>query len=180
MTTFLVILSRTTPSVIALAGTLAAAGACGSDAAPVGQADALPFDAPIGAAPEVDATPGDAAPLDASIGDAPRVDTSPGDAAPLDAARPSDAALTCPPLERPCPCATGAYCLPGNAACIAPTASCPDQDAAPTDASPMDATPADGGAKCPTGDKACACATGSYCVGEGSLCISPTAQCPTD
>ena len=169
MTDFLSILSGTTPSVIALAGTLAAAGACGSDAVTV--------------APGVDASPGDAAPLGAPVEDAQGDDASLEDAAPFDAAPRSDGALTCLPLDRPCPCATGAYCLAGNAACIVPTAQCPNQEVAPADASPMDAspmdtTPADGGGRCPTGDKVCACATGSYCVVEGALCVTPTSPCP--
>lgn len=35
-----------------------------------------------------------------------------------------------------------------------------------------------GGSACPTGQHECACATGSYCVFMGAMCVSPSSPCP--
>jgi hypothetical protein len=31
---------------------------------------------------------------------------------------------------------------------------------------------------CPVGQHECPCATGSYCLGMGQMCLAPTAACP--
>jgi hypothetical protein len=72
------------------------------------------------------------------------------------------AELSCTGLQV-CGCAGGAYCLPGNAECIAPTAPCP------TDGNVL---------TCTGFQHLCRCATGAYCLAGNAECIAPTAPCP--
>ncbi len=81
---------------------------------------------------------------------------------------PTDTDSVCPKGEQACQCASGHYCLPGNAMCIGPGAPCP---------SPVDAISSDTGG-CPPGNHPCTCATGSYCLAMGAACISSDSPCP--
>jgi hypothetical protein len=85
-----------------------------------------------------------------------------------------DAGLHCPGFQHSCQCATGAYCLAGNAACIAPGSPCPGA----VDAGATDAATADAGSSCPGLQHACQCATGFYCLFGGAACVNPTLACP--
>jgi hypothetical protein len=86
-----------------------------------------------------------------------------------DAGGSHDAGQPCPGFQHVCACATGSYCLAGNAACITPSSPCPVH---------KDAGAADAGPHCGALQHACACATGSYCLAAGAACIAPSAPCP--
>jgi hypothetical protein len=71
--------------------------------------------------------------------------------------------LTCGANQQVCVCATGAFCLPGNAECIDPTSPCPTNTGALT---------------CSGFQHICRCAGGAFCLAGNADCIAPTATCP--
>lgn len=70
--------------------------------------------------------------------------------------------LHCGATQHVCACANGAYCLAGNALCIAPTSPCP----------------AGISLACPTTEHVCQCSIGAQCAPLGAACTSPSSPCP--
>ncbi len=65
-------------------------------------------------------------------------------------------------------------CAPTNS--VQTTEKTPTPIATPPAQTPPAKTPP--AQACPTGQYACACATGSYCLRMGAMCLTPTSPCP--
>jgi hypothetical protein len=95
-----------------------------------------------------------------------------------------DAKLVCPAHQYVCGCGTAAFCLKEGTPCYEPegNSTCWRTPPAPLpeepDAAPTSEPPEPDGTKCGALQHECGCATGSYCVAIGAVCIEPEMACP--